>query len=174
MADGSEVLLTRQQAAEACGLSARQFDEAIRPRVKENGTRGARHGLRYVASAVVTAYVNYRLDQAKPKEIDGDDPFLDANAGADSPALERYRSARAHMAELDVSARLREVVRRASLMEAVSPAIAAMRSVGDKLTRDFGNEAGETFNEGVAEFEKIFVEELRKLDAADIQDSAAG
>ncbi|HEV7299711.1 MAG TPA: hypothetical protein VGN72_10130 [Tepidisphaeraceae bacterium] len=166
MAADSVMWVTRTDAAALVSLSSRQFDEVIRPKLPADATKGKGAALRFNAAMVVTAIIAYRLEKAQPKSIDGD-PFM---AGVDSPALERYRKARAELVEMDVQQRRKDVVRRSALLDAISPAIAAMRDAGRKLALDYGKEAGETYNEAVGEFESVLIDGLKRFDAADAID----
>ena len=147
-----EIWLTRQQAADLCGLSTRQFDEVIRPRAIK-AEKGTGKNLRLSAKAVVAALVAYRVEQAKPLiDPTGDDPLL-ASAMGESPALERYRLAKAKIAEHDLSEREKALIRADILDEAMRTGLKAFRGTGDRLVRECGNRAAEIFNEGIDEFE---------------------
>lgn len=142
----------RVRAAELIGLSARQFDEAIRPRLDSDAVRGSAKTLRFSAPAVVAALVKYRLDLARPAvPLDSDEALL-MGAGGDSPALERLRMAKAQLAERDLAERDGELVERARVLEAVGPAVAGMRGAGERLAKDHGNEAAAIYNEAVDDF----------------------
>jgi len=146
-----EIWLTRQQAADLCGLSTRQFDEAIRPQAIK-AEKGTGKKLLLNAKAIVAALVAYRVEQAKPAiDPTSDDPLLSTAAG-DSPSLERYRLAKAKLAEHDLSEREKVLVRADLLNEAIRAGVAVNRATGDRLSRQFGNAAGEIFNEGLEEF----------------------
>lgn len=156
---------TRNDVAALCGLSPRHFDDAIRPRAK-GAERGAGKTKRFDGPKMVAAAIAYRLEQAAPVTEDGD-PLL---AGSDSPALERYRNVKADLAERDLAERDKVLVRSNMIRDALRPAIAAMRGTGDRLVRQFGNEAGDIFNEGVTEFEAA-AKRVILSDANDAPDS---
>lgn len=140
---------TRDQAAELCGFSTRQFDDTARAKAV-GAERGKAKTLRFHGPKIVAGAVAYRLEQGRIS-VDGDgDPLM---TGSDSPNLERYRLGKAQMIELDLAERQKILVRADVLDRALRPAITAMRQTGDRLVRKFGNEAGEIFNEGVSEFE---------------------
>lgn len=140
--------LTKPQAAELCGLSTRQFSDVVPPKLDKSAVRGAGATLRFHAPAVVKALCDYRVDQAKP--IDGD-PLLGVDAG-DSPELARYRRLKGDEVELNLSERRAMLVRMDKVLEALGPSLAAARGAGDRLRRQFGNEAGDIFNEFVDEW----------------------
>lgn len=138
----------KAKAAELCAMGVRQFSDAIQPKLDKSAQRGAGATLRFHLPAVVATLVAYRLELAKP--IDGDPLMAD---GGDSPNLERYRRLKGDEVELNLSERKGGLVRADKIIEALGPALSAMRGTGDRLARQFGNDAADIFNEGVAEFE---------------------
>ena len=140
--------ITRKVAAEFVGLSPGQFDDAIRPLLGGDAVRGRGKTLEYLASAVVAAHVRREVDRAKPPE--SDDAML--AAGVDSPALERYRMARAQLAERDLAERDANLLQADACGDLMRRGINAMRGAGEKLTRRFGNDAGTIYNEAIDEF----------------------
>jgi hypothetical protein len=157
--DDDRLWFTRVEAAALCDLSPRQFDEVVRPRIKD-GERGTARTLRFNGPAVVKALLDYR----KPKSADDPDGIF--FEGPDSPALERWRIARAKLAERDVDEREGTVIRINLMRDALRAGTTAMRATGDRLTRGYGNEAGEIFNEGVAEFEAAAIRVIRQADVS--------
>jgi hypothetical protein len=53
----------------------------------------------------------------------------------------------------DLAERDGTLVRPDVVRQAMRSGVSAMRGTGDRLVRQFGNEAGEIYNEGVTEFE---------------------
>ena len=145
-----ELLLTRSRAADLIGLSARQFDEVIRGRIEAGGRKGRGAKLRYVAAAVVAAFVTYRLEQEVAPA--GDDPEGLLAAGGNSPNLERLRRFTADLRERDVRERDKDLLRRQVILNALRPGIAGMRACGDRLVQMYGNDAGALFNHAVNSF----------------------
>ena len=141
--------VTRLQAAELAGLQGAQFDRAFRELLPDGAEQGRGSSLRFDAVAVVTARVERESRRSAPDPTD--DPLLD---GSDSPALERYRLARAKLAERDLSERDGETVKVSVLRPVIRPGLTALRSGGDALRRKFGNEAGDIFNEALDAFGK--------------------
>jgi hypothetical protein len=141
--------LTKTDAARLCRLSVRQFSDTIQPRLKPDEVEGAGATLRFDAPAVAAALWAYRVELATPEE---GDPLL-TGGGKDSDELERYRRLKADMVERDLAERDGILVKRHTIMDALAPALTAMRGTGDRLSRQFGNEAADIFNEGVGEFE---------------------
>ena len=74
----------------------------------------------------------------------------DADLGSgDSPELERYRRARAGLAELDLQERLKSLVSRSQVRECIVAFAQQIRNVGEHLTRRFGNDAADMLIRGV-------------------------
>ena len=153
MARKTPLTATRIEAAEICGLSPRQFDDAIRSRAKD-ATVGKGAALRYRLRPIVEALVEYRVELSERQIRSSIDIDGDVQAGPmSSEALERLRTANARLREMDLAERNGALVRLHVIADALRPAMVAMRSTGDRLTRKFGNDAGEIFNEGIADFE---------------------
>lgn len=81
-----------------------------------------------------------------------DDPML---AGPVSPALERFREARASIAELDFLKRTGEVIDREQIHEVFSRIAMVLRGAGEKLERDFGGDARGIFDAALDEAERV-------------------
>lgn len=67
----------------------------------------------------------------------------------DSPALERYRNARAAMSELDLAERRGELVNLIEFRDVHQRAARVLRKTGEQLQRKCGHEAWEIFDEGL-------------------------
>lgn len=81
-------------------------------------------------------------------ETTSDDPLL---ADGDSPALERYRLAKAKHAELDFEHRKGELIEREKARDIFSRWAVVIRRMGEKLAKRYGNDAAETVNETLEE-----------------------
>lgn len=159
MPSDKKLWVTRTQSAGLIGLSSRQFDEVIRTRLPKSAKRGAGKTLRYDAAEIVAAFVSYRFEQEAARfPTDEDDPLLNG-AGGNTPNLERYRGYRADLAKRDVEERDKVLVRRNVILDALRPALSGMRCAGEKLIRQFGNDAGDIYNEAVDNF----VESVNRL-----------
>lgn len=66
------------------------------------------------------------------------DPML---AGGDSDNLERYRGVKADLAEMDLQERRRQMVNLEAVKPAFIGALSHIKNAGEKLDRQFGNEA---------------------------------
>lgn len=101
---------------------------------------------------------------AKPQSIPGDDPLL---ADGDSPALERYRLAKAKHAELDLEERRARLIDREKCREVLARWAAEIRLMGERLAKQHGNEAAETVNDALDECKSIVIESLSETGDAD-------
>ena len=81
-----------------------------------------------------------------------EDPML---GGPVSPALERFREARASIAELDFLKRTGEVIDREQIHEVFSRIANVLRGAGEKLERDFGGDARAVFDTALDEAERV-------------------
>lgn len=81
-----------------------------------------------------------------------DDPLL---ADGDSPALERYRLAKAKHAELDLQERQGTLVEVGRCRDMLSRWAVVIRRMGERLSKRYGNEAALTVNESLAECKSI-------------------
>lgn len=167
MTSSSSLWLTRRDAAALLGVSVRTVAD-LKHELKKGATRGKGATLRLHAPAVVEIWVAKQIEQAvaqlKPVGGDDGDPLMVGTA-KDSPGLERYRLGKAQMVEMDLDERRAVMVRRDALMNAIGPALKSMRAAGDLLTRQFGNDAGEIYNQAVADFAHGFSQALGRFGA---------
>jgi phage terminase Nu1 subunit (DNA packaging protein) len=142
--------LSQVAAARLVGRSARTFRDSDAPRLP---------GGRYDAAAI--------LAWARDKAATDADPML--ADGVESPGLERYRMARAGLAELDLLERQGALLSREKAGEALSQLAAMIRQLSDRLAKQFGNEVAEQFNETLDDFKTLVDERF----GAKSQDGAA-
>ena len=90
----------------------------------------------------------------------GDDPLL---AGVNSPALERYRSARAKLAELDLQERENQLLPLDKVHDALSRLGSIMRLAGETLQRQFGPDALAIIDDALNDYESAIDKWIRKL-----------
>lgn len=76
--------------------------------------------------------------------------------GSDSPALERWREARAAMAEIDLQQRQGDMVALEDVAEMMRIAASRFREAGEKLIRKYGNDAGDHHNQACELMEQDF------------------
>jgi hypothetical protein len=144
--------LARADAASALDVSPQQFDRRYAPLAPSTARQTIDRRLYFHLRTIIDALVKERV--ADPVS---EDPLL---VGGDSPALERYRAARAGMAEIELTDKQGQTVRLQLIRECIRPGITAMRSCGDSLVRRWGNECGDQFNEAVAAFEHAVLHAL--------------
>ena len=80
-----------------------------------------------------------------------DDPLLDG----DSPALERYRLAKAKHAELDLDLRRGELIEVSRWRDMMIRWSVGIRRMGERLSKRYGNDAAITVNETLEECSSI-------------------
>lgn len=85
-------------------------------------------------------------------QTDVGDPEL---SGGDSPALERYRDEKAKLARLDRLQREGELVRAADIEEMLNSFSSLIRSTGEQLRRQFGNDALQILDEALDECDRL-------------------
>ena len=88
------------------------------------------------------------------------DPLL---VGGSSPALERYRHARADLAEMEREEKALRMVSAERVREALVPFLHVMRGTTHRLQTRFGPEAADIFNEGLVEAERVALAALDQL-----------
>lgn len=139
--------LTRLEAARLCGCSGTHFDRAIRPYVEKAKITGEGASLRFDGPAVVHAYSDYKLAGVQKRL--GDDAAM--AAGGESPALERFRLARAKIAEMEAEEREKTHVCLAEMIPLIQRMAGAVRGASENLQRKFGPEIADVYNEAIQE-----------------------
>lgn len=99
--------------------------------------------------AVVLALRKFLAANAHRLSKESDDPLL---CGPSSPALERYREARAGLANLELHQRQGNLLDRAEVHERMLRAATPLRRAGEALQRKFGVEAQRVLDAAVDEF----------------------
>jgi hypothetical protein len=84
---------------------------------------------------------------------DNGDPLLVAE-GVASPALEKYREARAALAELDLQERQRDLLPRQAVHEVFGRIASRLRDAGEQLGREHGSEAHEVLDEALSDSQR--------------------
>lgn len=152
--------LDKQAAAAVLGVKERQFDSRHRKMIRDEHVRMIDHRPFFYVPAIVAALV----DEAKQRtviDVAGGDPMM--LAPGDSPALERWRNARADTAEIERDLKVGSVVDAEIIHQCMVPALRGMRGVGERLRNEFGNAAADIFNEGIDEFGARMLAELEKF-----------
>lgn len=89
--------------------------------------------------------------------LDTDDPML---AGGDSPQLERYRAAKAALAELELEERKGSLLSRDKALTAYSRLSPILLRLGESLGKMFGARATEEVNEAVDKWVTVVKDEF--------------
>jgi transcriptional regulator with XRE-family HTH domain len=92
-----------------------------------------------------------------------DDPLMDG----DSPGLERYRMAKAKLAELDLESRKGELIDREKARDILGRWATLIRRMGERLAKRWGNEAATMVNDTLEECRLIVEESLDDDSAGD-------
>ena len=90
--------------------------------------------------------------QLEPKPENGDGTLFEGADG--SPALERYREERAKLAALDRLEREGQLLPRDAIHEVLTRMAAVLRSAGESLKRQFGDEAHALLDEALDDVEQ--------------------
>lgn len=143
MKNTSEVWVSRHQGAWLAKLSVERFDAVIRPAILKSRKNG--RNVELDGQAVVDAICSHRA------ETGAADPLLN---GGDSPNLERYRAARASMAEMELDRARGSHVRVEDIGTMLIAFSTSIRRGGDVLRRKFGNEAAEILAEAIDDAER--------------------
>lgn len=123
-----------EEAAAVLGISSRQFKSYL--------PRGCPGSPKNYPMSDIIAWCKEHVWKAKPGLVlTGEDAAL--AEGVDSPSLERWRAARADMAELDLHQRQQELVALSDVHELFVLTAQVYRDAGDQLVRQFGNAAGD-------------------------------
>lgn len=102
--------------------------------------------------AIVKALFDFLADYGPRLAVaNGDDPLLDGPA---SPALERYRNARANREEFAFQRDLGEWIARDQVHDALGQLSAILRNAGELLQRQFGADAHAILDEALADFDR--------------------
>ncbi len=89
---------------------------------------------------------------ANARKLSSDDDLMSSDVS--SPALERYREARAALARLDLLERKGVIVRRDRVRESLARIAAVMRTAAERIGRKFGPEAEQAILEMFADCER--------------------
>ncbi|HEX4796181.1 MAG TPA: hypothetical protein VH370_20495 [Humisphaera sp.] len=139
--------LTLEECAAAVDVTPQGFSKTFRPHAPPSAVRNAgKKGVLIHFRQMLDAYIADRIAKAPPRT---GDPLMDVPDS--SPALERWRLARAEMEEIALAEKKHEVVAIAVMRPGMNTLISVMRNVAERLQRQFGNEASDIYNEGIDE-----------------------
>lgn len=143
---------------EFLGVSYTYFKKEIRPRVpaecQDREGAQANGPLWYLGKAVYEAAASRTgavAARAADREASEGDPML---AGGDSPGLERFRMARAKIAELDLQERELFLIPRDKVHDGLGRLATILRGAGESLQRQFGKEAQDIIDEALGDFDR--------------------
>lgn len=80
--------------------------------------------------------------------------------GSDSPALERYRLARAKLSELELEERRKSLLPRERVRSGLSRFAMILRQLGERLGRRYGPEAAASVNDAVDDCQRVVDDEF--------------
>ena len=140
--------LTTRRASEVFGLSGTGFAKTVRPLIPDDAVdaRGKGRPTLLYMPTVLAVWLRDRLDRALA--MADTDPMM---TRGDSPAMERYRAARANLAELDLSERHGKLVTLAKFQQRYLPVANRIRRAGTTLRRRFGPEAASVLEQAIDE-----------------------
>lgn len=133
----------RQLCADLTRYSVKTFDDKIRRALPASAIRGEGKSLRFYGPEVVATHAKQQQERSS------DDPLLD---GVDSPGLERYRAAKADITEMERDRLRKQLVKVDEIEPALQQLAGVLRDAGERLARQYGNEAAGILNEAVDEF----------------------
>lgn len=162
-ANAKWIAKSQAELAEACGVSLATI--AHWARLGMPGKQG-RYDLREVFRWSRTVGPCSHTKQ----KADPDDQLL--AEGGDSPGLERYRLAKAALAELELEERKGSLLSREKVRGALIRWASIVRRLGELLAKRFGNEASGAINNALVECQRVTDDEFGGGESTD--DGAAG
>jgi len=141
---------TAAQVAAFLGVSQEYFRRDLRPFLPAEHIHEVKRGkakrVWFYGPGVVQLRVQKAVDDAL-RATDGD-PLL---AGGSTPALERYRLARAKIEELKLERELGRWIERSVIHQGLAGIAAKIRAAGERLQKRFGPEAQNIIDEALDE-----------------------
>jgi phage terminase Nu1 subunit (DNA packaging protein) len=148
---------TQENLADAVGVSRRTIATWIRkPDFPQKSNRGWH----------IDAVLRWRESQAI---ADPGDPMM---SGKDSPALERYRLARAKTVELELRQKRGQLIPKDAVVQCLNIFASTLRDALDKLRRLHGDEAYAIMSQAIDDVEKIFLRGLGEDDSSNVVPSS--
>ena len=151
---------TRKEAAAFVGVREPNFDQNIRAYLPADAVqRGDRRRVWIWGPAIIALLTEREREKAKSASSNGDgDPLM--VDGSDSPALERYRLARARIEELNYETRRGKYIPVDQLQQGWHAMANILRDAVARLRRQYGNEAGDLIDEALDDAEQTISETL--------------
>lgn len=129
-----------------------RFNSYWRPRFQDSEILKDGNKLYYRGSALLRIYADVQNNPHKnhpgKKAADETDPLL---VGSDTPALERYRLAKAELSELELAEKRKQLVSLELLKETWGPVVDVMRRAIMTIEKDYGRDAGEVIDDAIDE-----------------------
>lgn len=120
------------------------------PQLRPEDVRRNASPLIFRVAAIIELIVDRKVSEQT--KVTPDDPLLD---DGDSPALERYRLAKAKHAELDYAEREKQLIDKEKCRDVLSQWGNVIRKMGDRVSRRFGVEANQIVSEAIDECESV-------------------
>lgn len=142
----------RRQCMSAIGCNQARFANYWHPRFADDEV--VKHGRKYfyLGSALLRVFAEVENNPHKnhpgKKAADETDPLL---VGSDTPALERYRLAKAELSELELAEKRKQLVSLELLKETWGPVVDVMRKAIMTIEKDYGRDAGEVIDDAIDE-----------------------
>ncbi len=156
--------VTIQKAAELLATSSQNLRQSHIPDLAPEHIRSDRRPAEVYFPGLHETIARKRVaDAIRSRPTIADDPLL--NEG-DSPGLERYRMAKAKLAELDLEARKEQLIDREKARDIFGRWATLIRRAGERLSKRWGNEAAAMLNETLDECGAI-VAELKGREGGD-------
>lgn len=147
---------TIEDLAIQLGVSRQYFANSLRTLVSDDAVRRVKANgpVELHAPTFWVAWADYKIaTAAKASRSDPADPLL-AGEGDGSLQLERYRAAKADLAELDVAKRRGEVAEVSRLESYLRVAMGVIRGAIERVQREYGVGAYDIMAEAVGEAER--------------------
>lgn len=162
------------EAAEIFGLTVMGFRTSILPLVQEEDRRKPKPNVVLLrARGVIEAYAAKLAARSTERPTTDDDAVM--MAGGNSPALERFRAAKAELTEMEVARQRRTHVNTRDFHDLLMRFASLVRKGGEILQRRFGPDAADIHNRAVDEaVELIGREGPQQSDIRSDGDAGAG
>lgn len=162
--------ISKGEAARLCGLSVRQFDDAVGARLPDSARQGRGAKLRFDDAVVVATLVAYRIELAV-KTVGDDDASVWATAAPDE--LAEKRRVETELLRDKLAESRGRLAPRQLIIEAFHSAGGAFRKAAERVQRKHGNEVGEAVTEMVDEYlgsiKKLFDESVKREESAALE-----
>lgn len=141
----SPAWFSRREMADLFDVDEGTFDRSYRRFVDSNAIKRVGKKLYFHARSTLDSWA------AQRSAPNPDDAML---RGSDSPSLERYRQARADIAEIERDRQRENNVPRRQMVDVLSGLSPRLRRAAAKLERMYGADAGRLLDEAVDEWER--------------------